>query len=213
MTKSNKQKYADRYGYHVFDGSGHYDPSRPPAWSKIRAVQALLIGPERCDWVLWMDADAVIMNSNIRIEDFLPADSSKDMIVVSDKNGGYNSGVFLFRNSMWSTQFLEEWWNMNDFVRPPGLSLSGDNAALKALLRTMEQRNVFHDHVLAPPRCTINSFAHFLTVGESKHIMEHLTEQTWYYDNEHYHKGDFIAHIPGFDNKAECLRLLLREAR
>jgi hypothetical protein len=220
LTWPNKMAYAQKYGYHLYDGSDYYDRSRPPAWSKIRAVQALFdMSPDReenetpCDWVLWMDADTVIMNSNVRIEDFLPADPTKDLIVVSDKGGGYNSGVFLFRNSLWSKQFLEEWWNMNDFVRPPGLSLSGDNAALKALLRTMEERNIFHDHVLVPPRCTINSFAHFLTLGESMQIMDHLTEQPWYYDNEHYHKGDFIAHIPGFDNKAECLKLLLREAR
>jgi hypothetical protein len=213
LTLPNKMAYAQKYGYYLFDGSDQYDPSRPPAWSKIRAVQYLLDAPESCDWVLWMDADTVIMNSNIRIEDFLPADPTKDLIVVSDKNGGYNSGVFLFRNSKWSKEFLDEWWNMNDFVRPPGLSLSGDNAALKALLRTMEERNIFKDHVLAPPRCTINSFAHFLTLGESMYVMDHLTEQDWYYDNEHYHKGDFIAHIPGFDNKAECLKLLLREAR
>lgn len=213
LTRPNKIAYAQKYGYHVYDGSDYYDRSRPPAWSKIRAVQALFDIEEPCDWVLWMDADTVIMNSNVRIEDFLPADPTKDLIVVSDKGGGYNSGVFLFRNSLWSKQFLDEWWNMNDFVRPPGLSLSGDNAALKALLRTMEERNIFHDHVLTPPRCTINSFAHFLTLGESMEIMDHLTEQPWYYDNEHYHKGDFIAHIPGFDNKAECLKLLLREAR
>ena len=224
LTRPNKLAYAQKYGYHVYDGSDHYDRSRPPAWSKIRAVQALLEmkeGDEEddtnnhkpCDWVLWMDADTVIMNSNVRIEDFLPADPTKDLIVVSDKGGGYNSGVFLFRNSLWSKQFLDEWWNMNDFVRHPGLSLSGDNAALKALLRTMEERNILDDHVLTPPRCTINSFAHFLTRGESMEIMDHLTEQPWYYDNEHYHKGDFIAHIPGFDNKAECLKLLLREAR
>ena len=217
LTRPNKLAYAKKYGYHLYDGSDYYDPSRPPAWSKIRAVQALFddnhMDQQPCDWVLWMDADTVIMNSNVRIEDFLPADPTKDLIVVSDKGGGYNSGVFLFRNSLWSKQFLDEWWNMNDFVRPPGLSLSGDNAALKALLRTMEERNIFHDHVLTPPRCTINSFAHFLTLGESIDIMDHLTEQPWYYSTEFYHKGDFIAHIPGFDNKAECLKLLLREAR
>jgi galactosyl transferase GMA12/MNN10 family len=213
LTLSNKELYCQKHGYHFFDGSDHYDPSRPPAWSKIRAVQALLDGSERCDWVLWMDADTVIMNSNARIENFLPADPTKDLLVASDKGGGYNSGVFFFRNSDWSKQFLDEWWNMKDFVRPPGFSLSGDNNAMKALLKTLEDRGSFHDHVLSPPRCTFNSFAKFLTLGQSIEIMDHLTEQDWYFDSEHYHKGDFIAHIAGVDNKAECLKLLLREAR
>ena len=209
LTWQNKQDYANKHGYFLFDGSDHMDPSRPPAWSKIKAVKYLL-DYEHCDWVMWTDADTVIMNSEVRIDDFLPADSTKDMLVGSDKGGGYNSGVFLFRNTEWSKQFLDKWWSMTDFVRPPGLSLSGDNSAMKALLGNMVD---FDDHVLSPPRCTFNSFAKFLTLGQSLQIMDHLTEQEWYLDSEHYHKGDFIAHTPGVDNKAECLKLLLQEAR
>lgn len=216
LTWDNKARYAQKYGYYLYDASNHIDSSRPPAWSKIKAVQYLLelqqeYNPSipKCDWVLWMDADTVIMNSSIAITDFLPADPTKDLLVGSDKGGGYNSGVFLFRNSVWSRQILDQWWNMRDFVRPPGLSLSGDNNALKALLANM---NDFDQHVLSPPRCTFNSFAKFLTLGQSLRIMDVLEEQEWYMDSGHYHKGDFIAHTPGVDNKAECLKLLLREA-
>lgn len=212
LTWPNKQAYARKHGYHLFDGSNHIDPSRPPAWSKIKAVQHLM-EEEHCDWVVWTDADTVIMNSEIRFQDFLPADPTKDLLVGSDKGGGYNSGVFFFRNSEWSKQFLEDWWNMKDFVRPPGFSLSGDNAALKAFLKSMEDRGDFDDHVLVPPRCTFNSFAEFLTLGQSLDIMDKLTKQSWYLTSEHYHKGDFIAHIAGVDNKSECLKLLLQEAR
>jgi galactosyl transferase GMA12/MNN10 family len=217
LTWPNKLKYAQKHGYHLVDGSRHIDTSRPPAWSKIHAVRHLLTQTDEppCDWVMWTDADTVIMNSEIRIQDFLPADSTKDMLVASDKGGGYNSGVFLFRNSAWSKQFLDDWWNMKDFVRPPGLSLSGDNAALKAFLQAMHDRGDFDDHVLVPPRCTFNSFAKFLTVGESLLIKDHWTEtlSSSTTDVEHYYKGDFIAHIPGVDNKVECLKLLLAETR
>jgi hypothetical protein len=81
---------------------------------------------------------------------------------------------------------------------------------MKALLASMPD---FHDHVLAPPRCTFNSFASFLTLGESLQVMDHLQEQPWYMDVGHYHKGDFIAHAAGKDNKLECIRLLMHEAR
>jgi hypothetical protein len=230
LTWPNKQAYAEKYGYYLFDGSVHIDPSRPPAWSKIKAAQYLLEQrmtstteedgtksssstsppPFLCDWVMWADADTVIMNSDVRIQDFLPADPTKDLLVAPDKGGGYNSGVFFLRNTAWSRQFLQDWWNMEDFVRPPGLSLSGDNNAMKALLASMPD---FHDHVLAPPRCTFNSFASFLTLGESLQVMDHLQEQPWYMDVGHYHKGDFIAHAAGKDNKLECIRLLMHEAR
>lgn len=209
LTWPNKKEYAQKHGYHLFDGSHHINSSRPPAWSKIKAVKYLL-EKEKCDWVMWTDADTVIMNPEIRIQDFLPADKTKDMLVVSDKGGGYNSGVFLFRNTAWSKEFLDVWWNMKAFVRLPGLSLSGDNNALKALLKNMKDLN---EHVLSPPRCTFNSFAKFLTLHQSLAIMDHLQEQEWYLDTEHYHKGDFIAHTPGVDNKIECLKLLLLETQ
>lgn len=211
LTWQNKKDYAKLYGYHLFDASHLIDTSRPPAWSKIKAVSHLLGPSMACDWVLWTDADTVIMNSDVRIENILPEDASKDLLVASDKGGGYNSGVFLFRNSEWSLRILQEWWEMTEFVQPPGLALSGDNAAMKSLLRDMKD---FEEHVLVPPRCTFNSFAKFLTLGESVRLdMDHLEEMDWYLDSEHYHKGDFIAHTPGVDNKAEALQLLLREAQ
>ena len=209
LTWHNKLNYARKHDYHFYDGSDWMDTSRPPAWSKIKAVQHLL-EHEQCDWVMWTDADTVIMNSDKTIEDFLPADPTKDLLVGSDKGGGYNSGVFVIRNTAWSKRFLEQWWNMKSFVNPPGLSLSGDNHALKALLRDMVD---FDAHVLSPARCTFNSFAKFLAVSESAAVMDALDEQPWYQSEDYYHKGDFLAHSPGYDNKEHCLRLLLQEAQ
>jgi hypothetical protein len=210
LTHANKALYAHKHGYRFVDGSDWIDTSRPPAWSKIPAVQHLLQTNE-CEWVLWTDADTVIMNSDVRIQDFLPAaGSGKDLMVGSDNGGGYNSGVFLVRNTPWAQEFLQTWWDMRSFVRPSGLSLSGDNNAMKALLREMTD---FNEHVLSPPRCTFNAFAKFLTLSESVHVLDHLDDQEWYLSENYYHKGDFIAHTPGYDNKAECLRMLLQEAR
>lgn len=208
MTWQNKYDFAQKHSYYLYDGSDLIDTSRPPAWSKIKAVQHLLEN-EQCEWVMWADADTVIMSSDNRIEDFLPADPTKDLLIGSDKGGGYNSGVFVVRNTAWSKRFLQQWWNMKSFVNPPGLSLSGDNYALKALLRDMVD---FDAHVLSPARCTFNSFAKFLALSESATVMDALDEQPWYQSQDYYHKGDFLAHVPGYDNKEHCLRLLLQEA-
>ncbi|GKY93904.1 hypothetical protein MPSEU_000357300 [Mayamaea pseudoterrestris] len=245
LTWPNKLAYATKHNYQLFDHSRYLDTSRPPAWSKIPAMQALLQPMStsssnnggsasesssqssntkhhastkhqhqqqhaHCDWVVWTDADTVIMNSNISITDFLPsADSGLDLVVASDEGGGYNSGVLLLRNTDWSRHFLQTWWDMTNYVRPPGFSLSGDNAAMKALLRDLPD---FDQHVAVPPRCVMNSFARFLTLRESKHVMETLENQVWYMSESFYHRSDFIAHAPGYDNKAECIRLLLQEA-
>ena len=46
-------------------------------------------------WLFWTDADAVIMDRGIRLEDFL--DSASDLILTRDRNG-VNTGVFFVRN-------------------------------------------------------------------------------------------------------------------
>jgi hypothetical protein len=210
LTWANKENYARKHGYSVFDGSDLIETSRPPAWTKIRAVQHLLNEEQACDWVVWLDADTVIMNSDISIESFLPADDSHDFLVGSDdRGGGQNSGVMLFRNTQWSKQFLQNWWDMNSYVRPPGLSLSGDNNALKALLKQIPG---FDQHVLVPPRCTLNSFARFFSARQVRSFSKKLADQEWYMSEDYYHKGDFIAHVAGYDNKAGMMRLLLKEA-
>eukprot|EP00527_Entomoneis_sp_CCMP2396_P006523 CAMPEP_0198141074 /NCGR_PEP_ID=MMETSP1443-20131203/4145_1 /TAXON_ID=186043 /ORGANISM="Entomoneis sp., Strain CCMP2396" /LENGTH=346 /DNA_ID=CAMNT_0043803697 /DNA_START=90 /DNA_END=1130 /DNA_ORIENTATION=+ len=208
LTWQNKIDYARKHGYQLFDGSDLIDTTRPPAWSKILAV-AQLMDEDKCDWIMWTDADTVVMNSDQKIENFLPSDPSKHLLVGSDNGGGYNSGVFLLRNTEWSRQFLSDWWDMRSFVRPPGMALSGDNNAMKALLRDMPD---FQEHVLSPTRCTFNSFAKFLTFSQQLTVMENLKEQPWYASQDYYHKGDFLAHTPGYDNKANCLHLLLQEA-
>jgi mannan polymerase II complex MNN10 subunit len=208
ISMRNKNEYAEKHGYKTFDGSYLIDTSRPPSWTKIKALQRLLY-EEECDWAVWMDADTVIMNKSILFESFLPSDEKYDMLCTKDSpNTGYNSGVLIFRNSEWSKQFLEDWWNMKSYVRPPGFSLSGDNTALKALLKSTED---FDEHVLVPTRCTFNSFARFFTHRQNRLFSLHLSDQEWYMSTDYYHKGDFVAHVAGIDNKAGALQLLVKQ--
>jgi hypothetical protein len=235
LTWQNKYAYAVKHGYSFYDGSKDIDGSRPPAWSKVKVVQHLLnqkiVLPtkndeptshsnNKCDWVMWSDADTVIMNLDVSVHDFLPADPNVDFLVGTDHVSGYNAGVFLVKNSAWGHEFMKRWWNMESYVRPPGFSLSGDNNAMKALLAEYQNqpsdtsgKSQFDIHVAVPARCTFNSFAKFLTVQESLTVLDQLEGQEWYMSPDYYHKGDFIAHTPGYDNKQECLQLLLNEAK
>jgi galactosyl transferase GMA12/MNN10 family len=237
LTMANKQAYVDRRAnYYLFDGSHLIDTSRPPAWTKVLALQYLLDDTNhpdtpRCDWIVWMDADTVIMNMDIAWEDFLPAtklgsssvstepttDSSNSssnyysLVIGSDKGGGYNSGVLAFRNNDWTRSFLQHWWDMTDFVRPPGLALSGDNASLKHYLAQLETTGEFAQYVVVPPRCRLNSFAVLLSPAKYEYAKNHLDEfkTTWYLSADYYHQGDFIAHFPGIDNKEQVLKMFL----
>ena len=213
MTWPNKQHYCAKHGYQLFNESAHLDTSRPPSWSKIRAAHRLLT-EEDCDWVYWMDADTVIMNSEKRIEDFLPTpETGIDLVIARQKGPSWNAGAWLLRRSPWSLQFLEQWWNMREFVKPKGLSVSGDNDALRSLLHTID-RVEFEAHIAVPARCLFNSVAKFMTQDERNQLstLELVRQQSWYMDLERYHLGDLVAHVAGVDNKISTTQLLLRDA-
>jgi len=199
ITWPNKQSYCSKHGYHLFDESMSLDTSRPPSWSKIPAVRRLLT-EEDCDWVFWMDADTVIMNSEKRIEDFLPKNPGIDLLVVNEEKGlSWNAGAWLIRNTPWSLEFLDHWWNMKDFVKPKGLTKSGDNDALKDYLSSMD-KEYFREHIAVPPRCLFNSVAKWTKNEEFASLSPEALKQSKYgqYNMDMvYHKGDFVAHVAG----------------
>jgi galactosyl transferase GMA12/MNN10 family len=210
-TWANKIRYVQQHGYRLYNESKRsLDRSRPPSWSKIRAVQRLL-REEDCEWVFYLDADTVIMNSTIAIESFLP--DSYDMLITKQK-GGWNAGAWIIRSSDWSRQFLDAWWNMTSFVRPMGLAVSGDNDALKYYLTNHSE--IFASHVLTVPRCYFNSVATWRNEGEEPEAAlerNRLRVRTSNSDYQIYHQGDFIAHAAGVDDKMKATIELLKDAQ
>jgi galactosyl transferase GMA12/MNN10 family len=197
MTWPNKQQYCNKHGYQLFNESPSVDPDRPPSWSKIRAVQRLL-REEQCEWVFWLDADTVIMNSNKRIEDILPTpETGIDLILTEQKGNSWNAGAWMIRNTNWSNTFLNEWWNMKEFVKPKGLAVSGDNDALKSFLTNMDTK-MYHQHIAVPARCNFNSDARWNTPEEIQMFTpNNIAHPKFYMNTGSYHKGDFIAHVAG----------------
>lgn len=58
---------------------------------------------------MWVDTDTVIMNFETRLESFL--DERYDLIISKDFRG-LNNGVFFIKNSNWSANLLERWWQL-----------------------------------------------------------------------------------------------------
>ena len=236
LTWPNHQRYAQRHGYTARENSALLDPSRPPAWSKIRAVESMLDlqqQQQQCDWILWLDADVVIMNSTIPLETLIPTDPNVHLIVTADRRFTANSGVWLLRNSDWSRQFLRDWWNSRSYVRRKGLSLSGDNDAFGHLVRqrlhldeatwTAAQaadaaRN--DPHLRMPARCNLNSFGVFVSqespqqqrLSDPIAVRNAKDKPEWFESELFYHAGDFMAHASGMDQKTRGVQLLLQRA-
>lgn len=210
LVTPNKLSYANRHGYQFIDASNLLDKSRPPSWSKILAVRMHL---PHYDWVFWNDADSLVTNPTIALDDIIYSivgntnfNEMPDFIVTKDVTG-VNAGMFFFRNSSWSLQFLDLWWNQTSFIRPFGQRKSGDNDALKFLIERMpaQQRK---QHVRFPEmQCVFNSNPWNPSLRSGHRLMT-LTKTVW---QGVYSKGDFMVHLAGLNDKKPWIEKILQD--
>ena len=65
---------------------------------------------------MWLDADTIVTNPEIRLESLLPRSTSGPDFVITVDGGGYNAGIWLLRSTAWSYDFLDRWWNMRHHI-------------------------------------------------------------------------------------------------
>ena len=102
----NKKKYCASHGYNLMIGLESLDNSRPIPWTKILLILQAM-NQTKSDWIFWSDADALFMNQEILLENFIDLYADKDInfIVTKDINV-INTGQFFIRNCEWSRNFL-----------------------------------------------------------------------------------------------------------
>ena len=85
----NNRKYCEKWGYDFYYFDSSFDPSRHPAWSKILAVEKVMQENPQHKWIMWVDADTLIMNFSTPLEFFI--DEKYNFIFAGDtarfKNG------------------------------------------------------------------------------------------------------------------------------
>lgn len=104
--------YCERRGYTWVQRSGvPYD--MPPYWAKVRLVQDVMAEHPACDYVVWIDSDAAVVEHAVRWEDQLAGlpdgAMSSDPFRAEPNN---NAGVFAIRNSEQGRALLREWLAM-----------------------------------------------------------------------------------------------------
>jgi hypothetical protein len=104
LTGGVAESYCAKHGYSYVRYRELIDPNLIPTWNKLLAVLKEL---PNFDLLLWLDADALIVNPDQRIEDVIaPYEAGKDMFFSSD-NMGLCAGVFFARNTPWVTDFIK----------------------------------------------------------------------------------------------------------
>ena len=125
IISDNKQRYADKY-----DDIEYLELNEPiiaglPPWQKPFFIQSILKNKTQFnefEWILWMDADAAFINCDISLRQLINeepitlkdvnqnnSNQTIDLIINGDKNAIVNNGIFAFRNSDWSLDFVNKW--------------------------------------------------------------------------------------------------------
>jgi hypothetical protein len=106
--------FADRHGYDLDLRSEVLAPERPPAWSKIRLIGEAL---DRYDLVVWVDADAAIVDPTLDVADEL---GRRDLmgLVAHEYDGQVvpNCGVWVVRRHRRVRELLDAVWAHDELV-------------------------------------------------------------------------------------------------
>jgi hypothetical protein len=84
---------------------------RPASWYKIKVILECL--DQNYDFLLWIDADAIILNKNFNLKSLIKTD--KNFYISKDLNT-LNFGVFLARKNEFSKDLFEKIYSMTEYI-------------------------------------------------------------------------------------------------
>jgi hypothetical protein len=114
VTQGSFARYARGHGYDLVLRRELESQDRPPPWSKILLIRRLL---GQYGLVLWIDADAVVVDPRRDIAAELAPDSFMGLVEHSYDNMRVpNTGVVLMRSGPMATEFLDAVWRAEDLV-------------------------------------------------------------------------------------------------
>ena len=127
VTSEVNRRYAEARGYPFVLCRHSLDTTLPIVWSKLKLIQQQMEG---CDWVFWVDADALIVGTR-PLDPIVEPQAGKDVLFSTDKCG-YCAGVMLVRSCHWAWRYLDT----AQFVGPTPLAGRNlyDQSTLKALV-------------------------------------------------------------------------------
>jgi len=144
-------------------------------WDKIDIIKKYL---NYYEYIFWIDADAMIMNHDIKIEQFI---TDKNLIICSDNSNSWktdtlNAWTFILKNSIYSEQFLNKLFEIWDKE-----CLLDKFPAEQWVIVYIYQNNLLNikDNITVYPETTFNS-------SNPAHLL--------------YKEGQFILHMMSTDN-------------
>jgi galactosyl transferase GMA12/MNN10 family len=105
------EAYARRHGFQIVVGDGASD-GRPPAWGKVPLMRRLL---DDVDEVLWIDADAVILDGSVDLTSEVAPDAYQALVRHVTNDGEVpNTGVWFLRGQR-GRELLDAVWRREEY--------------------------------------------------------------------------------------------------
>ena len=90
-------------------------------------------------YIVWIDADACVINDKIKLEDIVKLGEYRDLIIAEDQTFLINCGVMLIRVCDWSCKIFSEVWDERKYFKVPHFEQS---ALIRVLKRHAEGLNL-----------------------------------------------------------------------
>jgi len=165
-------------------------------WSKPAYILSVLLRElakpkgQRLQWLLWVDADTIILNPYIPADIFLPPAGWDDInLMVCHDYNGLNNGIFLIRVHSWSVELLAAVISYQ-YYRPGARLQFRDQSAMADLLNAPQ----YAKHTVKAPQRWFNAYQ-----GEVNETIAPFQV----------HRGDLLVHFPGVPDRAHRMELWL----
>lgn len=204
------RKYAARHGYkfvaHCLPTDVMLDFIKPKAhctWYKIRLITEMLEKEKSIDYLMWIDADAVVVKPEKPLTDIVAFGEGQELIIGEDmsKSCLLNAGVFLVRNCEYSKKFFHDVWNTKQFDKYYTQPFYEQSALIWLLNKRQEGISgvkPFHFYMGGP---TVKQFPHVCVLAK------HLLNSNVYLQNEEDRDlpAQFVFHPAGAKNKRDVI--------
>lgn len=114
----NKVDYCRIHGMDIYYNTALLHPKMFTFWAKIPLVRAAMVAHPECEWIWWVDSDAIFTDMEFELPlrkyaaHHLVVHGWRHLVYEKKSWTSLNAGVFLIRNSQWSMEFLEVWAGM-----------------------------------------------------------------------------------------------------
>lgn len=114
-SQKTKRLYCQIHGYDYIEDESVYDNTRPIPWSKILLIQKYL---PNYDYIVWIDADAMIMDNKQKLEDKIQLMGEKDIMCLEHYKD-ISTGVLFIKNTAYSMAFMDRLYSKKEFTNSP----------------------------------------------------------------------------------------------